>query len=81
MSASTVTSKGQITIPVDIRNLLNIRVGDVLEFLVEEDGKIKLYPQSKDIQDLKTLLPKPKKKLTVDEMNDIIAKRGGGKIK
>jgi AbrB family looped-hinge helix DNA binding protein len=81
MSASTVTSKGQITIPVDIRNLLNIRVGDVLEFLVEEDGKIKLYPQSKDIKELKTLLPKSKKKLTVDEMNDIIAKRGGGRIK
>jgi len=77
MSTSTVTSKGQITIPVHIRNLLNIHTGDVLEFFVEDDGKIKLYAQSKDVQDLKTLLPKPKKKLTVEQMNDIIAKRGG----
>ena len=77
MSTSTVTSKGQITIPVEIRNLLNIHTGDVLEFFVQDDGEIRLYAQSKDVTDLKNLLPKPKKKLTIEQINDIILKRGG----
>lgn len=78
MGTSTVTSKGQITIPVEIRNALNIQVGDILEFLVDQDGKIKLYPQTKDIQDLKNLLPAPKKKVTIEKMKEVIAKRGRG---
>ncbi|MEI6207353.1 MAG: AbrB/MazE/SpoVT family DNA-binding domain-containing protein [Desulfuromonadales bacterium] len=32
---STVTSKGQITIPKDIRTLLNIRTNDKVDFVVE----------------------------------------------
>lgn len=29
---ATLTSKGQITIPVDVRNRLNLKTGDILEF-------------------------------------------------
>jgi AbrB family looped-hinge helix DNA binding protein len=29
---ATLTSKGQITIPVDVRNRLHLKPGDVLEF-------------------------------------------------
>lgn len=76
MSTSTITSKGQITIPVEIRHLLNLQTGDVLEFLIEEDGQLRLFPQTKDVTALKGLLPKPKKVLSIDEMNDIIRKKG-----
>ncbi|MFI4957491.1 MAG: AbrB/MazE/SpoVT family DNA-binding domain-containing protein [Gammaproteobacteria bacterium] len=78
MSTSTVTSKGQITIPVEIRNALNIHAGDILEFVIEQDGKINIFAQTKDVQDLKTLLPRPKKKVSIEEMNAVIAKRGRG---
>ncbi len=77
MSTSTVTSKGQITIPIEIRNALNIHAGDILEFLIEQDGKIKLFAQTRDVQELKKLLPKPKQKLSIEDMNTIIAKKGG----
>ena len=33
---ATITSKGQITIPIEIRNHLRLRLGDVLEF--DEDA-------------------------------------------
>ena len=32
MSAATVTSKGQITIPADVRQALQVKLGDRVEF-------------------------------------------------
>ena len=37
-ATATITSKGQITIPRDIRDRLGLHQGDELEFLVQEDG-------------------------------------------
>lgn len=39
MELARVTSKGQITIPKDIRTKLNLKTGDKVIF-IEEDGKI-----------------------------------------
>jgi antitoxin PrlF len=39
MELATVTSKGQITIPVKIRNKLSLKTGDQV-FFMEEKGKI-----------------------------------------
>lgn len=39
MELAKITSKGQITIPKDIRDKLNLRPGDKVIF-IEEDGKI-----------------------------------------
>ncbi len=39
MDIARVTSKGQITIPIGIRKLMNIKEGDKVLFL-EQDGKI-----------------------------------------
>jgi antitoxin PrlF len=39
MEISRITSKGQITIPVDIRKKLNLKTGDKVVF-IEEGGKI-----------------------------------------
>jgi len=37
---TTVTSKGQVTIPKTVRNLLGIQPGTVVEFEVAEDGRV-----------------------------------------
>jgi AbrB family looped-hinge helix DNA binding protein len=37
ISASTISSKGQITVPRDIRNHLGLKEGDRVEFVVEND--------------------------------------------
>ena len=39
MELAKVTSKGQVTIPLSIRNFLNLRTGDKL-FFFEEKGKV-----------------------------------------
>jgi antitoxin PrlF len=48
---STVTTKGQVTIPVDIRSLFNIRPNDRVDFVVEND-RIVLTPV-KSLKDLR----------------------------
>lgn len=42
MAIARLTSKGQITIPKEIRDLLGIAPGDKLAFVVESDGKVVL---------------------------------------
>lgn len=37
-----VTSKGQVTIPVEVRRHLGIEAGDRVSFIVAEDGSVQL---------------------------------------
>jgi antitoxin PrlF len=39
---STVTSKGQMTMPAEIRRRLNLKAGDRVEFVVAPDGRVSL---------------------------------------
>jgi antitoxin PrlF len=43
MPSSSVSSKGQVTIPLEIRNRLGLKEGDRVDFVVE-DGKTVLRP-------------------------------------
>lgn len=49
MQTSTVTSKGQITIPAALRKQMGLRQGDEVAFMVE-DGKVVLVPVLNDIE-------------------------------
>lgn len=71
MEQAKVTSKGQITIPKKIREKLNISPGDKINFVEENDGEIKIYPQKKSIERLKGILHRPDQKaLSIEEMNE-----------
>ncbi len=78
MAAATLTSKGQTTIPADIRSYLGLQVGDKLEFIIEKDGRVILEALTNDVRELKGMLSKPKKAATIEQMNKMIAKRGAG---
>lgn len=78
MSTSTLTSKGQTTIPKDVRKRLNLHPGDRLEFVIDEDGRVLVLPASVDASELAGMLKRPAKPVTVTEMNHAIRKRGGG---
>jgi antitoxin PrlF len=76
MSAATVTSKGQITIPVDVRLALRIEAGDRVQFVEVEPGRFELVPATRSVKDLKGMFGKPSRTVSVQEMNQAIAKRG-----
>ncbi|MDR1426352.1 MAG: AbrB/MazE/SpoVT family DNA-binding domain-containing protein [Bifidobacteriaceae bacterium] len=44
METATVTSKGQITIPVEVRRKLRIQAGSQLDFIEEKPGQFAIRP-------------------------------------
>jgi antitoxin PrlF len=74
MSTSTLTSKGQTTIPREVRDFLSLRPGDRIEFVVRE-GEVVLRPATRKITDLKGYLPKPRTPVTLEQMDAAIRRR------
>jgi len=80
MPSATVTSKGQITLPKAIRDLLRLGVGDRVDFVVQDDATVVLRPATTDVRELKGLLHrKGIKPLSVEAMNAIIRRRAAGR--
>ncbi len=79
MATATVTSKGQVTIPVEIRKALAIETGDRLEFISGENGKVTIVAATKSIADLKGRFAKSDKVVTIEDMNAAIADQAAGR--
>lgn len=41
---STISSKGQVTIPIDVRRQLGLNAGDTITFVATDDGKVEIRP-------------------------------------
>jgi antitoxin PrlF len=74
MSEAKLTSKGQITVPKDVRMKLNLKPGDRVRFVIEADGRVRLWPAKRDISELVGILPKPKRVVSIEEMDEAIAR-------
>ncbi len=76
MLSSTVTQKGQVTIPIEIRKELSIRQGDKVSF-IKSGNSITITAMHKvPLKALCGFLPKPSRSVSVEEMNEIIANKG-----
>ena len=81
MQTSTITSKGQITIPKEIRDQLQLREGQRLEFQVDARNQLILTPKVRDIRTLKGIVRGPRRRgVTIRQMNKAISEgyAGGG---
>jgi AbrB family looped-hinge helix DNA binding protein len=72
MSEATMTSKGQITVPKEIRLKLRLKAGDRVRFVVESDGRVRLWPAKRDVSELRGTLPRPKRKVSLEDMDEAI---------
>lgn len=52
MARSTVTSKGQITIPKVVREQLQLRTGDKIDFRIDPDGDVRMRPLANKVKDV-----------------------------
>ncbi len=73
MASATVTSKGQVTIPIEVRTSLGLRPGSRLAFVPTGTGGYEIHPEAASIKDLKGAVPRPRRPVSVDEMNEAIA--------
>ena len=76
MVAATVTSKGQITLPKRVRDHLKLQSGQRVEFLIDDDGTVTVWPVTADVTSLQSVLPPPPHSLTLDEIDQVIRERG-----
>lgn len=75
MPASTITSKGQITLPKKIRERLHVAPGDRIDFVVEENGLVVVRRARSRLKQLRGMLRNRKRKpVTVDQMDAAIAR-------
>ncbi|MEZ5557752.1 MAG: type II toxin-antitoxin system PrlF family antitoxin [Pseudomonadales bacterium] len=68
MAEAAVTSKGQITIPADVRKAMGLKPQDRVVFTVLHDGTTVMRAKTKTIKDMKGMLKHQGKRVPVTEM-------------
>ena len=70
MQKSRIGTKGQVTIPKKIRDALKVQPGDIVCYLVEQDGvRIKKMGSIKDIEAMVEYDGPP---VSIDDMNEAV---------
>ena len=80
MPISTITAKGQVTIPKAIRERLGLSEGDKLEFSIDDAGRIVARPQQADnicgiLHDFALDVP-----VTVDDMKQAVRRHAANTV-
>ena len=72
MATATVSSKGQVTLPREVRTALGVSAGDRLDFIRLEDGTYAIVPASHSVRALKGLLPQRATAVSLEQMDAAI---------
>ncbi|MEO0348834.1 MAG: AbrB/MazE/SpoVT family DNA-binding domain-containing protein [Cyanobacteria bacterium P01_A01_bin.15] len=59
MLSTTVTDTGQITLPEEIQQHLKLTSGSRVEFVIDEDGQVKIFPLNVAVETLSGILHRP----------------------
>jgi antitoxin PrlF len=73
MATSIISSKGQVVIPVEVRSDMQVEQGSRVEFVKTPEGWL-LKPATKSVTILKGIIGKPKKPVSIEDMNRAIAR-------
>ncbi len=72
MAVSTITSKGQTTIPKSVRERLHLKTGDRVEFVARDDGTALMVPATMTLDQLKASMPSATKSLSLEEIDTVV---------
>jgi len=78
MLNSVLSSKGQLTLPKEVRDELHVGKGDRVKFLKTSKGKFEIVAASNDVSELCGII-KTDKVVSLEEMEDAIHRRASGK--
>lgn len=73
MATATLTSKGQVTIPKEVREALGLEAGDRLCFEVRDDGIVEVRAETLDLMTLFGAIKPRKRGVTLEQMKRDIA--------
>ncbi|MHA6181626.1 AbrB/MazE/SpoVT family DNA-binding domain-containing protein [Pseudomonas mohnii] len=76
MPSATLTSRGRITIPAQVRDSLGLKPGDRVHFFEMSDGQLAMVAATHSVQSLKGMIRKPRVAMSVEDMNSAIAAQG-----
>jgi antitoxin PrlF len=75
MSTGTLTSKGRITIPHEIREALQLRKGQRMDFRVDAHNRLIIQPLTRDARKLKGVVHSSRRRApSLDEIAKSIAR-------
>ena len=77
MTTATLTSKGQVTIPADVRRELQVDAGDRVDFVLVAPGRYELVAATREVSELKGMFGPARNTVSIAAMNQAIARRGG----
>ncbi len=76
MQQTTLTSKGQVTIPKNVRDIIGLHTGDKIEFVITEKNEVLLRPITKKVDDVFGLLYKSgRNAVTVEDMDAAVKQK------
>ena len=78
MATVTLTSKGQLTIPRQLRDALGLAPGARLQASIDRHGRLVLVPSKYEPEDLFRERPEVNRVMTTDDMDQAIAMAVGG---
>ncbi|TQE98579.1 MAG: AbrB/MazE/SpoVT family DNA-binding domain-containing protein [Spiribacter salinus] len=71
---TTLTGKGQVTLPKALRERLRLSPGDRIEFVIQDDGSVRLLVKQGSLHRLRGALPGPERPVSLEEMDEAIRK-------
>lgn len=75
MTHTTITSKGQVTLPKPIRDFLRVKPGDQVDFAIDTQGRVTVRAETLDVGELKGLLRRPNRPaVSLEDMDAAIAR-------
>ena len=80
MATASLTSKGQITVPIEVREDLGLKAGDRISFIKGEHGEYIMKAKTGSIMNLRGCVKWTGNPVTIEEMNETIAKSWAGEI-
>lgn len=78
MHTAKITSKGQVTIPQQVRKDMGAVAGDRLDFVRMEDGNYAVVLAGQSVKSLKGVIPRPKKPVSLEDMQAAIEAGAAG---
>jgi AbrB family looped-hinge helix DNA binding protein len=73
MSTAVMTSKGQVTVPKEIREKYRLKPGAKLQFLAHGRSRIVVIPKTLSIRDVVPIVAKPRRAVSQREIDDAVA--------